>query len=69
MTEEDVKIALNEGIPFAAKMADGRQYIVTSRYQVALGSTRIVIIDEKDLPHVFPLQTMTSISYLAAGPQ
>ena len=66
MTKEQVKIALNEGIPFAVNMADGRQYIVTDRDQVALGSTRIVIVDEKGLAHVLPLLTMTGISYLAA---
>ena len=69
MTTEEVKIALNEGIPFAAKMADGRQYIVTDPYQIALGSTRIVIIDEKGLGHVFPIHALTSINYLAAGPK
>ena len=69
MTKDQVKIALNEGIPFAVNMADGRQYVVTDRDQVALGSTRIVIVDEKGLAHVLPLLTMTGISYLATGPQ
>lgn len=69
MTREQVKIALDEGIPFAVNMADGRQYIVTNREQVALGPTRIVVIDEKGLAHVLPLLTMTGISYLAPGPQ
>ena len=67
MTRDQVMIALNEGIPFAVNMADGRQYRVTDRYQVAVGPTRIVVIDEKGLAHVLPLLTMTGISYLATG--
>jgi hypothetical protein len=69
MTREQVKIALNEGIPFAVNMADGRQYTVTNRDQVPLGPTRIVVVDEKGLAHVLPLLTVTGISYLATGPQ
>lgn len=60
-------IALDEGIPFAVNMADGRQYIVTDRHQVALGPTRVAVIDQEGLAHVLPLLTMTGISYLATG--
>ena len=66
MTIDHVKVALNEGIPFVVKMADGRKYAVTDRHQVALGPTYIMLVDEKDLPHILPLRTMTGISYLAA---
>lgn len=66
MTIDHVKLALNEGIPFVVKMADGRKYTVTDRHQVALGPTYIMLVDEKDLPHILPLRTMTGISYLAA---
>ena len=66
VTIDQVKIALDEGIPFVVKMADGRQYIVTDRHRVALGPTYIMVIDEKDLPHMLPLRTLTGISYLAS---
>ncbi len=49
------------------KMADGEKYMVTSRQQIALGGTYVVIVDEKDLPHVLPLLTMTGLSCLEAG--
>ena len=66
VTIEQVKIAMNEGIPFVIKMADGRQYTVTDRHRLALGPTYIMVVDEKDLPHMLPLRTLTGISYLAS---
>ena len=59
---------MNEGIPFAVNMADGRRYIVTEREQIALGPSHVVIVDQKGLAHVLPLLTMTGVTYLAAGP-
>lgn len=64
MTRGHIETAMREGIPFVINMADGRQYKVTDRTQIALGSTYIMLVDEKDLPHVLPLLTMTGISYL-----
>ena len=34
------------------------------RYQVALGRTWVVVVDDKDLAHILPLLTMTGITYL-----
>jgi hypothetical protein len=45
-------------------MADGRSYEVREEYKIAIGKTRIVVLDDRDLPHVLPLLTMTGISYL-----
>ena len=45
-------------------MADGRQYKVTESYKIALGKTYVMVIDQRDLPHVPPLLTMTGSSYL-----
>ena len=45
-------------------MADGRQYKVTESFKIALGKTYVMVIDQRDLPHVLPLLTMTGISYL-----
>jgi len=64
MTRDRIQVAIQEGIPFAIKMADGRQYKVTDSYKIALGKTYVMVIDQRDLPHVLPLLTMTGISYL-----
>lgn len=64
MTHDVLETAIREGIPFAVNMADGRQYEVRSRERVILAGTRIVLVDEKDIPHVLPLLTMTGVSYL-----
>ena len=64
MTRDHVKTAINEGIPFLIRMADGKSYEVTDRDQVAVGKTTTVVIDKRGLAHVLPLLTMTGISYL-----
>ena len=67
MTRDQIQTAINEGIPFVIKMADGEKYKVNSRYQITLGRTITAIIGDDDLPHVLPLLTMTGISYLGAS--
>ena len=64
MTHDVLETAIREGIPFAINMADGRQYEVRSRERIILGKTRLVLMDDRDLPHVLPLLTMTGVSYL-----
>jgi hypothetical protein len=64
MTRDAVETAVREGLPFAINMADGRQYKVADQYKIAIGATRVVVLDERDLPHVLPLPTMTGLSYL-----
>ncbi|RME91737.1 MAG: hypothetical protein D6766_11355 [Verrucomicrobia bacterium] len=64
MTREQVQTAIDEGIPFEIRMADGMKYRVRERYQVAVGKTAVVVFDDKDLVHVLPLLTMTGITYL-----
>jgi hypothetical protein len=64
MTRNIVQTAIREGIPFAINMADGRQYEVRDRFNVALGPTQVVVLDKRGSPHVLPLLTMTGISYL-----
>jgi hypothetical protein len=64
MTRDRVQIALEEGIPFLIKMADGEKYKVTDRYRVALGKTWVIVVGEDDNPHILPLLTMTGITYL-----
>jgi hypothetical protein len=64
MTHDVLETAIREGIPFAINMADGRQYEVRSRERVILAGARIVLVDEKDIPHMLPLLTMTGVTYL-----
>jgi hypothetical protein len=64
MNISDIQLAVNEDIPFVIRMADGEKYEVTDRNKIALGKTRVVVIDKRDLAHVLPLLTITGISYL-----
>jgi hypothetical protein len=56
--------AIEEGIPFVIKMADGERCKVTNQHRIAVGNTAAIVVDSRDLPHVLPLLTMTGISYL-----
>ncbi len=64
MTRDQIQTAINEGIPFMIRMADGEKYEVTDRYRVALGRTTVIVVASDDMPHILPLLTMTGISYL-----
>ena len=64
MTRDAIETAVREGIPFIINMADGRQYEVHDKSRIAWGTTRVIVLDERDLPHMLPLLTMTGISYL-----
>ena len=64
MTRNHVITAIEEGIPFQINMADGKSYLVTDKYRVSLGKTTVIVVDEKDCPHILPLLTMTGISYV-----
>ena len=65
MTRDAIQTAVREGIPFVINMADGRSYRVDEEWKIAVGATRVVVLDERDLPHMLPMLTMTGISYLA----
>ena len=64
MTKDHIQTAINDGVPFLIKMADGEKYEVTHRYQVALGRSHVIVVGKDDMPHILPLLTMTGISYL-----
>lgn len=66
MTRDQIQTAINEGIPFIIRMADGEKYEVADRFRVALGRTNVIVVAEDDMPHILPLLTMTGISYLKA---
>ena len=64
MTRDVFETAAREGVPFVIKMADGEKYPVNTRDRIIIGNTRVVVMDDKDIPHVLPLLTMTGVSYL-----
>jgi len=64
MTRDQIQTAINEGIPFEIRMADGEKYRVKERLQVAVGRTSVVVFDQKDLAHILPMLTITGITYL-----
>jgi hypothetical protein len=64
MTRDQIQTAMNEGIPFLIRMADGEKYEVTDRNRIALGRTAVILVGADDMPQVLPLLTMTGISYL-----
>ena len=66
MTRDKIQTAINEGIPFLIRMADGEKFEVTDRYRVALGKASVIVVGNNDMPHILPLLTMTGISYLKA---
>ncbi|HVF70722.1 MAG TPA: hypothetical protein VM940_03850 [Chthoniobacterales bacterium] len=67
MTRDALQTAVREGIPFAINMADGKSYEVREPWKIAIGQSRIVVLDDRDLPHMLPMLTMTGISYLGTG--
>ena len=64
MTRDTLETAVREGIPFVINMADGKSYEIRRPYRVALGISQVVVLDDRDLPHILPMLTMTGISYL-----
>ena len=67
MTRDKIQTAIQEGIPFLIRMADGEKHEVADRYQIALGKTTVIVVGKDDMPHILPLLTMTGISYLKSA--
>jgi hypothetical protein len=70
MTRDALDTAVREAIPACPErsrrvinMADGKSYEVSDERKIAIGRTRVVVLDERDLPHVLPMLTMTGIDY------
>jgi hypothetical protein len=64
MTRDVLETAVREGIPFLIRMADGEKYEIRARDRIIVGSTRLMLMDEQEIPHVLPLLTMTGVTYL-----
>ncbi len=67
MTRKQVELAIEEGMPFLLRMADGKSYEVSDAHQIALGATYVIVVDGDGLAHKLPMSAMTGISYLAAS--
>ena len=66
MPPDYLQSAVCAGIPFViTKYADTKSYGAREAWEIAIGRTRVVVIDKRDPPHVFPRSTMTGISYLS----
>ena len=50
MTRDAIETAVREGIPFTINMADGKSYEVREPWQIAVGTARIVVLDERSAP-------------------
>lgn len=54
MTRDTIQTAINEGLPFEIKMADGEKCRVTDRCQIAIGKTYVMVLDSHDGFHILP---------------
>jgi hypothetical protein len=64
MTREIIETAKKEGVPFAIKMADGKEYTISSADRIHVAKTHVVVIDDNTFPHILPLLTITGLSSL-----
>ena len=64
MTRALIETAVHDGIPFALNVANGESYAVRVRNEIALNSSRVVVVDDCNQAHVFPLSAITGIDYL-----
>lgn len=64
MTRDLIETAVREGLPFTLRMVDGQAYSVTDRNRVMVGKAHVVVMDDRLLPHVLPMLTITGLSYM-----
>ena len=66
MRIDQIRVALNEGLPFEIATAAGDKFRVEERNQLAFveHGGAVVVVTSDGLAHVIPLLTMTSITYL-----
>lgn len=66
MRIEEIRAAMNEGIPFEIETAAGRKFVVTDRERIIIAPGRgaAIILTEDELVHIVPFLTMTSLAYL-----
>lgn len=65
MTSQQIRTAIDSGVPFTIMMADGRSYRVPHADYISIQpkGTFVVVFDDNDGAFVLPLLTMTGIGY------
>ena len=65
MSKAQLESAIQSGMPFTIRMADGQAYEVPHRDYIYLspGGAVAVVYDDQDHVWVLPLLTMTAIGY------
>ena len=71
MTRSQLESAIQRGLPFTIRMADGQVYDVPHRDYISLspGGAVAVVYDDQDHVWVLPLLTMTGLDYKDVGPE
>ena len=71
MQRSQLESAIQRGLPFSIRMADGQVYQVPHRDYISLspGGAVAVVYDDQDHVWVLPLLTMTGLSYKDSNPE
>ena len=69
MTRSQIESAINSGVPFSLRMADGREYKIPHRDYISLSpkGTFVTIYDDDEHFYVLPLLTMTGLASTENG--
>jgi len=64
MTRGQIESAIQAGMPFSLRMADGREYAVPHRDYISLSpkGTFVTVYDDEERFVVLPLLTMTGLA-------
>jgi hypothetical protein len=64
MTRSQIESAMNSGVPFMLRMADGRECEVPHRDYISLSpkGTFVTVYDDEERYFVLPLLTMTGLT-------
>jgi hypothetical protein len=70
MTRSQIESAIETGMPFSLRMADGREYAVPHPDYISLSpkGTFVTVYDDEERFVVLPLLTMTGLASSAANP-
>ena len=65
MNRSQIESAIQRGLPFTLRMADGREYDVPHRDFISISpkGAVVVVYDDQDHFFVLPLLTMTGLIY------
>lgn len=69
MSRSQVQAAIDSGIPFSLRMADGKEYHVPHRDYISISpkGTYATVYDDEERFFVLPLLTMTGIASSEPG--